>query len=427
MRAWSVVTLLLLRSAVVCGSAVMTQSPPKVLYLSPRISTLARELDSGDKNALKTFWREIQGHAPIIEPDADDSRMRLLTYLWRGSTNTKSVGVLGDVPIDGNYTLQRFRDTDLWFRTERLPKDARFGYELCDGSCMRDPLNPAWWDSIGRSVVEMPDAPPEPWIVAAPNTPKGSLVKAIIKSSILGEDRPVGVYTPPGYSLEKGPYNLLIVFDGDGYGIDPNSPEPTPTILDNLLSKDKVSPTVAVLVSNIDGSKRNRDLSCSVRFEDFLAKELVPWAVQYYHAADDPSRVVVAGSSLGGLSASCTALRHPETFGNVLSQSGTYTYSPDENAGAKNYFLGENNWLARKFASEPLLPIRFFVSVGRLEGGSAWSGLLENRRLRDVLIAKGNQVSYWEYTGSHDALTWRDSLADGLIALLGPERLQWLQ
>ncbi len=292
---------------------------------------------------------------------------------------------------------------------------------------MRDPLNPHWWDSIGRSVVEMPDAPPEPWIVTRPDTPKGTLVKAVIKSSILGEDRPVGVYTPPGYSSAKGPYNLLVVFDGEGYGIEPNSPEPTPTILDNLLAKNEISPTVAILVSNVNLDKRNRDLSCSAPFQDFLAKELLPWVVQNYRAAEDPSRVVVAGSSLGGLSAACTALRHPETFGNVLSQSGTYTYSPDEYAGSKNYFLGENDWVARKFAMGPQLPIRFFLSVGRLEGGGASSGLSENRRLRDVLVAKGNQVSYWEYTGSHDALTWRDSLADGLIALLGPERLQWFR
>jgi enterochelin esterase family protein len=98
-----------------------------------------------------------------------------------------------------------------------------------------------------------------------------------------------------------------------------------------------------------------------------------------------------------------------------------------ETAGPHVYFLGKTNWLAQKLSIGPPLPVRFPLSVGRLEGGAVSSGLSENRRLRDVLIAKGTQVSYWEYTGSHDALTWRDSLADGLIALLGPERLQWLQ
>jgi enterochelin esterase-like enzyme len=44
-----------------------------------------------------------------------------------------------------------------------------------------------------------------------------------------------------------------------------------------------------------------------------------------------------------------------------------------------------------------------------------------------VLLAKGYQVRYWEYSGNHDALTWRDSLADGLIDLLGAHRLDWLQ
>ena len=48
--------------------------------------------------------------------------------------------------------------------------------------------------------------------------------------------------------------------------------------------------------------------------------------------------------------------------------------------------------------------------------------MLENRRMRDTLTARGYPVTYSEYNGGHDALCWRGSIADGLIALLGAPR-----
>lgn len=47
--------------------------------------------------------------------------------------------------------------------------------------------------------------------------------------------------------------------------------------------------------------------------------------------------------------------------------------------------------------------------------------VLENRRLHDVLAAKGYPVTYAEYNGGHDLL-WRGPLADGVIALVEKQK-----
>jgi enterochelin esterase family protein len=64
------------------------------------------------------------------------------------------------------------------------------------------------------------------------------------------------------------------------------------------------------------------------------------------------------------------------------------------------------------------------MEVGRFEGGGGLAGgnqVAQNRHLRDVLLAKGYRVSYQEYSGGHSYVSWRGSLADGLVDLAGIE------
>jgi hypothetical protein len=63
-----------------------------------------------------------------------------------------------------------------------------------------------------------------------------------------------------------------------------------------------------------------------------------------------------AGSSLGGLAASFTALRHADIFGNVLSQSGVYSGNPTNENSAD---WEKSEWLTKQFVTSPKLPVRF--------------------------------------------------------------------
>ncbi len=229
---------------------------------------------------------------------------------------------------------------------------------------------------------------------------------------------------------------MLVLFDGQYY----TSTVPTPTILDNMISQHAIPPLVAVLIHNISEESRLRELHCNDTFAEFLAKELIPWVHRNYHATNDPRQTFVGGTSAGGLAAAFAAFRHPEIFGNVLSNSGSFSWKPGllERIlnGGRPGPLNEGmyvdfGWLMGQFANHPRVPIRFYLDVGLMEDLSPrkplqagdtsqagdLSGLVANRYLRDVLRAKGYDVHYQEFNAGHSYYA-AHSLSNGLLTLL---------
>jgi enterochelin esterase family protein len=198
------------------------------------------------------------------------------------------------------------------------------------------------------------------------------------------------------------------------------------------------------MVGNVNGM-RGIELPCNPTFGEFLNSELIPWLRRNYSVTRDPQRVTTGGCSYGGLAATCAAYRHPETFGNVLSQSGSYWWTPSPDPSKPDTFApdADPSYVAQLFVNSPKLPVRFYLDAGSLEldrDGKGGSILVTNRHLRDVLRAKGYEVFYQEFQGGHDYVSWRGSIADGLILLGGksaeqtqpgsakmsPPELRWL-
>src|SRR6185436_3080687 len=292
-------------------------------------------------------------------------------------------------------------------------------------SVQSDPLNPNRWQCPPeasryecQSLVELPGAPPQPWIVRKEGTPAGTVESHRIKSELLKNERAISVYTPPNYRAGGAPYALLVLFDERAY----LTAVPTPVILDNLIAARKIPPTVAVLIANPSQETRSRELPPNPTFAEFLATELVPWVRARYSVTTDPAQTVVAGSSFGGIAATYAGLRHPEIFGNVLCQSGSFWWAPDHDLSRNADATTETGWLAKEFIKSPKLPLRFWMDAGVFEVDTSGTGgaILEpSRHMRDVLLAKGYEVHYRQYASGHDYLNWRGTLADGLLELIG--------
>ena len=442
---------------------------PAEPYESARIKQLKVDLRAGKPDAVARFWEEARARTtPLLEPFAADSRYVLATFLWQSNETTKNVFVeLFPYVLawPNDYSMARLGETNVWYKTIKMHRQTRCVYRLVPNgtyfhpgrdrdlvkqrmffaSGRTDPLNSRHWlhdpenpdnaDYADFSEVEMADAPPQPWTKPRAGVPAGTIETHRFKTAMLNNERDLVIYLPADYDKNaREPYSLVVFFDG--YAYMPKGKEtpwiPGPATLDNLIAEKKIPPVVGLFIDNPPGL-RNPELACNLKFLDSLNAEMVPWLREHYNVTKDPKNTLVGGLSFGGLSAACAALHHPETFGNVLSQSGGFSWSPPKSGEDILSHLNtydpddEPNWLTRQFIASPRVPICFYLTAGKDEFDASGNGrdiLTTSRHLRDVLLAKGYEVHYDEYYGGHDFLSWRGSLADGLIALLGNNQTQ---
>ena len=443
-------TITLTRIVTLADRLVVPDDP----HESPRIKSLKAAVVQGQARAVESFWEEIKTKgAPLVEPLEGNDKEMLVTFLWQGNANTKNVVVLWYpffVERPDDFRLIRLGETNVWYKSVPVDKRKRFVYQLALNSppirpfedpfdetslfayaaAQVDPLNPKHWlvnplnpdvpAHSGVSAVEMPGAPLQPWVAQRKGAPTGKVEKYQFKSALLKNEREVAVYTPAGYSGQAKPYGLVVLFDERPY-LDEKI-IPTPTILDNLISENRIPQVVAVFIDNPPGDTRARELPCNPTFADFLNYELVPWVRRLFNVTTDPKQTVVGGSSYGGLAAAYAGLRHSETFGNILSQSGSYWWTPPRSENPSDFDPNaEPNWLASQYVTSPRLPLRFYLDAGsdEVDPAAHYSILEPSRHMRDVLLAKGYEVHYQEFVGGHDYLSWRGTLADGLIILMG--------
>ncbi|MCC0576123.1 enterochelin esterase [Streptomyces californicus] len=406
-------------------------APEEPAVRSPLLRMLLADVRAGDPGAEEAFWRYAAATGtPLVEPDPEgDPDHRLVTFVRREEPSRPATHVLALVHTVTDkdrhagdlapHLMERIEGTGVWAISHRLRADHRASYQFhaTDGSredALRadraawlqvldraepDPLNtrvplPSRDGRNPASVLELPDSPPQSRIARRDGTERGRTLDAEV------DGRRITVHLPPGHRRDGRPYALAVLLDGEMWGPVLGVGD----ILDNLHADGELPPTVAVLVDTM--GRRMDDLACSGPFVDWLADTLLPWAEREYGAGADTARTAIAGQSAGGLTAAFAAFRRPDRFGLALSQSGSFWWPDDERGG---------EWLTGQYAWAERRPVTLRLEVGLQE----WMLLGENRRLRNVLRARGYDVRYGEFNGGHDYACWRGGLADGLVDLLG--------
>ncbi len=328
---------------------------------------------------------------PVIEGE-------VATFIWQGVTAPLLIDDLHNWDDSPQKMLRA--GTELWSFSIPLPADAYLEYAFIDpqtGERIPDPLNP---NRVENGVngynhyFYMPQGKPSPLIRPMEGIARGTVTRHEVptRDYAAGAKRTVYLYRPP----VKGPVPLLFVYDGPDY----LRRAKLNVIVDNLIAEKHIRPFAMAMVQN-GGTARTVEYSCGESAVGLLMECVLPVAKEHLNLEPIKNgRYGVMGASLGGSMALFTALRLPQVFRKVLSQSGAFI-APDYQ------FV-----VVDLVKCTPPPEIDIWMDAGRLE----W--LLDgNRQMYALLKEKNYQVKYREFSGGHIYTAWRDDIWHGLESL----------
>ncbi|EAM7072540.1 esterase family protein [Salmonella enterica] len=412
----------------------MRLSPPVDLVAMQTATRLRRQLDAGSQIDASHFWREATSLTlPLVTAinGADDERE--VTFLWRAAYPLQGVYVRLNRVTDKENVMKgmmtQLPTTDIWHLTLRLPASYCGSYTMVEipqetpdetvlqlGSRFAalvgqaDPLNKMPGINVRgnaqESILALDNAPPqEEW--SGCHAYAGQLFTS--EHRLAGQPRRVRLYLPEVPVIQ--PLGLLVLTDGeiwfDHIGVS--------AAIDAAINSGRIAPVAVLGVDNIDERERVAILGGRRELVLDIAEHLLPTIRARHQERQWAARThtVLAGQSLGGVTALMAARHAPESFGLVLSHSPSMWWAPD-NHNRPGHFSGKDrSWVSEHVLSAPSPAVRTHLCVGSLEG----STVPQVKQLHENLRAAGVESHCDVYTGGHDYAWWRGALIDGLSLL----------
>lgn len=381
---------------------------------------VARALADGGAEEVVGLARRHRG--PIVEATADRDTYAV-TFVFADHRAEAGAAAVVCPALPGGAAWLRPLGGHVFAGTQRLPRGARATYHFHADPASLDGLahvpagrrldrcNPAT-DRMAipelrlllvESVLTLPGAAPAPWSEPRAGVAAGAVVTETIRGEVLGGDRRVTVYQPPGPTA--GALPLVVLLDGQ------HAWWRAPVVFDNLIAGGAAVPFLAVLVGVGRFSARLRELAGSPRHVRFLAGELLPWLRSRWPVAREGH--VLAGFSAGAVAAAYAALAAPDLFPRLIALSGSYHLTTRSDP---LHPAGGAPWLVAEYGRAHRLPARAYLAAGRFEPDAH----RQTAALADVLLRRGVSSRFDSVPAGHDAFTARAGLADGLAWMLGP-------
>ncbi|UQZ82519.1 Endo-1,4-beta-xylanase Z precursor [Paenibacillus konkukensis] len=226
---------------------------------------------------------------------------------------------------------------------------------------------------------------------------KRTIVKELVPSVSLGEERPVRVFLPPGYQ-ELLTYPVIYCQDGEqffNFGR-------IVTHMNRLIFDEGVEPAIIVGVDVNTAVRTSEYAPEGERFEaytHFFARELLPFIESKYPVRTTPAERILAGDSLGGTVSLHLALDYRSLFCNVISLSGAFLRESRERIEREI----DLSWL------------RLYMLIGLDEQEvvterGTFDFLEANRSAKKLLEERSCRMTYEEKPGKHLWGFWQNEL-----------------
>jgi uncharacterized repeat protein (TIGR02543 family) len=232
---------------------------------------------------------------------------------------------------------------------------------------------------IGRATYELPVADPA----------QRGTVQYIPYTTILGGvGYNLGIYLPAGYDANRAtPYKVVYLAHGIyGDETDWMIPGNAPNIMDNLIARGEIEPTVLVTMGNQFTGTGNLPSYNQQNAADNLVQVILPLIEANYNVSKTREGRAYGGFSMGGMTGGNVIKTYPTTFGFYGFFSGNPSLTTTNYNNIKTA-LGTN-------------PLFVFLGNGFFEGS-----LSATNTIRNNFRNKGFSSETAQVRGAHDMMT----------------------
>jgi hypothetical protein len=161
------------------------------------------------------------------------------------------------------------------------------------------------------------------------------ITSELLRGNVLGDphERPIWVYTPPGYQEDARRYPAVYVIQGytgqvTSWGNRTAFRRPFPEAADELFASGTAPGCILVFVDawTAYGGSQFVDSPGTGRYHSYLCDEVVPWVDARYRTLPDRRSRAITGKSSGGYGAMITPMLRPDLFGALATHAGDALY-----------------------------------------------------------------------------------------------------
>jgi enterochelin esterase family protein len=344
----------------------------------------------------------------VISPDVRPDRHVAFRLLAPRAENVRLSA--GDLPGDPRQPRTLARGQNGVWELVLGPVDPgtyRYTFSV-DGVPVVDPRNPATSESNGNawSVVHVPGSD----FMDTTAVPHGAVAAVHYRSTALGRDRRMHVYTPPGYEAGQDRYPVLYLLHGAGDSDDSwTSVGRANFILDNLIAAGKAKPMIVVMPAGHTGpfgvgappasapADGRPNLGANA-FEADFARDIRPFVEKHYRVLADRDSRAIAGLSMGGAQTLNVALANLKDYGyvGVFSSGLLFRNLPD--------WEKQNQSALDDASAKEGLKLLWFAT------GSQDFLLSRTRQSVELLQKHGFKPVFKETGGGHTWINWHQYL-----------------
>ena len=254
------------------------------------------------------------------------------------------------------------------------------------------------------------------------DVPHGTVTKIWYKSSVLGFDRRVYVYTPAGYENGTQKYPVFYLLHGAGGDEDAwTNMGRAAQIMDNLIAQGKAKPMIVVMTNGnanqagaqnevppLPSAQGEQGMAAYQRyagkFEEHLVKDVIPFIEKNYRTLTGMENRAIAGLSMGGMHTQTITNDNPGMFGYIgVYSMGIMSFGPQNQDAAKIEAERNAKLEALKNSGYKL----YWIACGKDD--FVYQGVTTLRQILDKLNFK---YIYRESTGGHTWANWRIYLSE---------------